>query len=690
MEYTFVVDLYSGAGANGMHYGTLVVEQAPIQAYWIHALHVHMHGQLNAMELEHHLRIIEHKSFEKLTMEDIQCSRKRPDKYYMVLTKEHDWDIDEILVFNNFHKHPVLMRLVHEINLSGFAHRVLVDEWETTKKWVNKRGNFQLNHGSNHIDMNDSTSIPGVNIARDHARVKTIKPGMYNHNNLEETIIYMQTLVTSVFDYIASISQRERVFIEVVRRGPFSSRKMKAMGLPEDAFRGDAGAFLYSGLFMTIVNGWYSAQCSMHRDLNNDHRSCGGADANVCLSQLICMNYPNTSDTVVGRAALNQFNKECNGRVIEKVTLTEMLVVLVKRCMSSLGVMSDYGRIDWPEVHNRVEKHKRPGEDFAVISAHANKDTYYSWFVHEILSEVVPIYGLNQHLMIEIAYTMSLTPSSPGWRKGVRYALMAMNNGLNFYNNFVREMVCKDDAVSNHYGHRGRHQVTSGALITNHQAQVSMFNYHVLCKRACEPDCDSKDLYNDMSKGVDNGGLRNVKHLTAFDLVNVSTKIGSITNRTHCRNITIAKNTETAKRLAAFGIRTDAHRRELMVKLAQELGLCDYQIVENMICETLRWHAGDERDRFMGVDTVGIDQPLYSFVHEELLRIGSNGVVSSIDLNTLKTQKATKIYAPKYRWWELDHKSLATVLGDDFNIYLTKNSKCLKAHYATLRRSQER
>ena len=65
----------------------------------------------------------------------------------------HDWNIEEIVVINQFQDHPTLKQLVSELNLSCLAHRLTVEDWEDTKAWVNDQGNFQRNHGSKHLDM---------------------------------------------------------------------------------------------------------------------------------------------------------------------------------------------------------------------------------------------------------------------------------------------------------------------------------------------------------------------------------------------------------------------------------------------------------------------------------------------------------------------------------------------------------
>ena len=352
----------------------------------------------------------------------------------------------------------------------------------------------------------------------------------------------------------------------------------------------------YGISILSRANGVHSVQCSFHYDSHNDHREQGGMNQNICINQLVEMNFPNRSKPVIGRAAMNQFMKECNGNSMQKMKKTKELCCHVKNFMLSRGLSSgdNFERIDWSSVLDEVEEAaKCNSEDFATLSANANKDCHYSWFVHVIFTVIMPVYGWNVHVFVEAIYAMSLTPSAVGWKKGVEYAILAKGNGMNFFTNFVNELVSKDGSVANHFGKRARHQVASGALISNHEAMVSCQNCLLLFQHANLVECDTRKLYGDFGSNafkVVQGryrGARNVKDLTAHDIVNVATKVGIITNQSHIRNITVARNTETARRLGKFGVESDAHLREIVYMLALELDIDDNQIVENMICETL-------------------------------------------------------------------------------------------------------
>ena len=156
---------------------------------------------MTTIEMNDYIDQLRVNNFEEVTCNKINY--KRPDKYFMVLSKNHNWNIEEIIVVNDFMSCPALEQLVKELKLSDLAHRLLIEDWETTKKWVNKRGNFQLNHGSNHLDMRDSSKIEGMNLARDHVRPKNMVPGLDGDATMEDTLVRMQVTVTKIFDHLA-------------------------------------------------------------------------------------------------------------------------------------------------------------------------------------------------------------------------------------------------------------------------------------------------------------------------------------------------------------------------------------------------------------------------------------------------------------------------------------------------------
>ena len=191
MKISLAIDLRKPKSEGGAHFGTLFFEQARIQAYRVKALDRNEHGQLTEEEMRDYIDVLENTGFEELRPEwdDLSLGSSRPEKYFVILRADRDWDLDEATVMNTFEDHPYLMRKVRELNLQKMAHRLIVDDWNITKKWINVRGNFQLNHGYNSLDIRDGTVIEGMNAARKHQRPVNIVPGLDGDKNIEDSLL---------------------------------------------------------------------------------------------------------------------------------------------------------------------------------------------------------------------------------------------------------------------------------------------------------------------------------------------------------------------------------------------------------------------------------------------------------------------------------------------------------------------
>ena len=668
------------------HYATLFLLPAEHQVYIIHALNQHEHGQVDSLEMMTMIDMLRKAGFSELSGDFVDATDRRPNRYFLVLTPDRDWNIPEVAVMNRFCDHPQLMGIVREMNMPSIAHHLLVQRWEDLKcLLVNKRMNIQLNIGSNNLDITDGDRIPGMNVARSHQLPKKIEPGLDGQKNMEDTVIGKQVFVTAIFDYVTDYFGRQRISSCEWRRFPFSYTEMTRRNLSPEWWRTDCVAWLYSGPLMTPVHGMMTAKCNFHFDKNNDNRAGHGADVNACYAQLVPMVFPNRPSPVWGRCCFNQFNKRCNGDVLDKIQGTKKLVQKVREYMAFAGVTAASSKnIDWKQKMEEVRRVARDqGGGCAVLPAHANKDCHYSWFTHVILTKVVPIYGWNEYVIVELLFCMSFTPSSYGWRQGVQYALNARHNRRNLWENFIREMVFRHGSVAHHFGRRARHQVSSRGTIDRWQGYGSMYNLLWLMRRAGYEDCDSRALYEDTASHVFHGrrgrmrGVHGVQQLTAHDIINVATHVGSVTNTSHIGRVGIARGTETARRLARFGIVTDAHLREVIVILSKELQIDDYQIVENIVCETLRWVEGDETGKFVGVDTIAVDQPLYTFVGKVLHVVGADGHTEELDLDKFKQQHPAKEYKPCIEWWGMNIDFPHWTLGDNYALVLSTKSKVL-------------
>ena len=176
-------------------------------------------------------------------------------------------------------------------------------------------------------------------------------------------------------------------------------------------------------------------------------------------------------------------------------------------------------------------------------------------------------------------------------------------------------------------------------------------------------------------------GLYGVSDLHAYEIMNCATKLGLVKNVKHIRNVGVAKGTATGgERLKARGFETDAHRRELMDTLCQELG-CDSQTGENVLCETLK--SADQTTRTVNrgeVDVVAEGQSYYEVVGGKLLVITCEGDRRFIEFEDITQEADGEEYGPKWKWWEMNPDYPELLLGTNQDIMLSEQSKPLKAY----------
>lgn len=671
---------------NDEHVASLVVEQSEIQAYIVGDLHCSPHGHLNTYELPDYIDQLVTAGFEEVGLEDI--NKERPHKYYILLSKDNDWNIREILVFNNFHRYPRLMELVEQLDLGSLANFLLVEKWEETKyNWIDpKRNNFQVNFGRNHVDQTDSTTIPGMNIPQHHKKPVNF-PGLDNDDNLEETLFKKQSINTQIMDIITMMFLGRKIFVEEERLDLLTKPDMLRRGLDEDAVRSDAGVFFYNGLFYNrSPQGCVSANLHWHTDGANDYRTEGGSNLNYCFNQIIKMDFDNRSNEVLGRAALTMYQKQCVGDLIARRKATMRFAEIVKRYIEDRNGLNTSQEIDWVGkmelVHRQCDE---DGNDFATLPADANKDCYNSWFIDILFEKVFPVYGWNIYVLVEFLFCLTLTPSPIGFKRGVEYALNASsNNNKNFVYNFIKEMVFHHKAVAYHFDTKGRYQVSSQGLLSHHAIQLSLINLLSLIQYANNTTSDSKKLYKTMAKKPDKGGVQGSGELVSLTIVKVATLVGAIRNQNHVNNISIPGNTETAKRLKNdYGIATEAHRRELLNKLVEVTGIENRPFLENCICEVLRMNSDNGSE---GAENIRRNQPLYQLhpTRNGLKKTSHRGQESYVSFEDMYRRNGRKAYNPRYKWWEIrPDVPLMNQIGGDYDEVLTMNSKLVQDYMMT-------
>ena len=115
------------------HYATLFLLPAEHQVYIIHALNQHEHGQVDSLEMMTMIDMLRKAGFSELSGDFVDATDRRPNRYFLVLTPDRDWNIPEVAVMNRFCDHPQLMGIVREMNMPSIAHHLLVQRWEDLK-----------------------------------------------------------------------------------------------------------------------------------------------------------------------------------------------------------------------------------------------------------------------------------------------------------------------------------------------------------------------------------------------------------------------------------------------------------------------------------------------------------------------------------------------------------------------------
>ena len=701
MKLTFVFELMSpGVGSKpGEHYASLILEQPQYQAYICADLHRHYHGQLTDEEKDDYICQLQHKGFERVSREASLQSTRRPKLYYIILDKEYDWNIHEIKVLNRFQDHEELMQLVHQLNLSELAHHLLITKWDETKDWVNGRNNFQLSHGYNHLNQTDRERIPGLCLPQRHMKPQNMD-GLGWDKDMEATLIRKQIINTKILDWMTKHFQIDTVFPLNSRKALFVSQDIEKLGHTAGDMRCEGGTFNVSGtLNGRTTQGASTAICTFHIDKYNEWKNdddCGGSNKNYCYNEMLEMPYPYRGGQHVPiRAALNQYDKRCVGLAYDKTTATDNFIVkateYVQRTQQQLD---EFSYIDWVGKHDMVrEAATLERVDYATIEADPNKDCHYSWHIHVIFCEVLPVFGWNEYILVEVLFCLTLTPSSIGFRQGVRYAIAARNNGRNFITNFVQEMVFKHGATAYQFGKKSRHQVSSQGLLSSHDMCVSCFNLLFLIRYANLSSSCSEKLYQDMSSHTHQrkrghiGGVFGAELLTCNSIVKISVMIGLITNAKHAYHVQIPSGTETSNRLAQWGITTERHRQQLLDRICTEFHIEDQNIGENIVCETGRYFHSDEGQSKLGVDTLAFNQFLYQLTKEDanmlsVTRPDGSKFIQRRDFakHWFSKKQFFFQYCPTHQWWEMNRDEPYLTLGYPYDLVLTKNSKVLKSY----------
>ena len=298
-----------------------------------------------------------------------------------------------------------------------------------------------------------------------------------------------------------------------------------------------------------------------------------------------------------------------------------------------------------------------PNEEFNYIPPQCTKEIYYSIFIHYLL-RLGQQYDGNIYIVLEALLTIPFIPSPSGWKKGID---MADESDLvqNFILCFIDEKRDNHGAVSS--GTHTRRQVCHQKKVHITKIMASLHKLPSLIELANT----NNDTTTVVKKFVKE--LYLVRDLGATELIHVLTKIGIITNNVHISNTSICKGPETYNRLESLGVKTDDDREQLMTYLSNKYNIAR-DVVENGLCEALRWH-NSSRDFW---DTISQGQYIYTHdVSNNLVAYDVGG--REVDVTIPRWDYTFPAVQPGIiRWWEHDYAVKYRHLMDR-DILLTNN-----------------
>ena len=665
------------------HYCTVVVEQPDVNHwnyYRTKELHIHKHGQIHRDRVSALTHALERKGFVLLDL-PLECEgEKKPNKYYYICLKEHNYVTNEITVFNKFGNNIHLTELVDRIPFEAMATK-MTGEWHDIllaeeKKSPNRRGNLRINCGFTTTSRIDRSSVPGMNVPtrlRQCSNFEYIAPNgdenldyMDEDTTFEETMINISQDITYLSDEISRHNGEKLIHNNCERNKTWATKVAEESGANVLYLRSDNASVFVTGNMPDMTN----RQVSMHRDSQNDRRD--GASDVVCVSMVVPLTYKTTGEEVRVRCAVGLYNKHGCGDVAEKLEIMKIPTSIVKEFMINYKSRSDYvtkGKvaknvIEWSNPIDMVEMNDKQG--WKSQWAHADKCVYYSYFMNIIVSRIIPVFGMVKAVLYEAIYATALTASQLGWKQGVEYAIGKRNNGKNFIVNWIEGQVHNHG----HVGHGKYPRSMNSRGCKEYQLwKIYLSIYNLM--RACEESDHiqpakilrnlMKGPYTRRKVGV---GMENVGMFQGQQIIHIVTLVNLMKNKNVTNHIGVAEGTETYQRLLEMDPNMDKVVGCILPVLAHALDIPCRRVVENLFCEALRWNAGGRTTRFTKHDIILKGMKLYQMKNEVLYK-GFGGDTMKVENWMEFATFDGEFYDPLIKWWTLNPNFPGRVLGEE-------------------------
>lgn len=688
----FFVDFHRPKYRNGSsketeHYASVFMIQPgrfKYHFYRVKKLKRNVHGQIHKYRLNERRKLLESKGFVQVKGKKLVSRERRPPYYYIICKHNHNYILRELTVYTTFDRNRSLLEACQRIPFQGVVDWALGEGFAKLKKKSGSRGNIRVDWGFTATSRVDKRTLPGHSIPTALRQCSTIPyvppPGESVPEDVNLTMDH--TTVDSIQDFyyaadlIADSTGEARLHHNPDRSRLWGARMARSFGVSPDYLRCDRASWLLTG----AMPDFSTARVNPHVDSQDDDRE--GADESGCLSTVVPVMLPGRDSPVEVRAGLNTSFKAACGDVSESAALLEKVQEVMEDFMTAHpGVVAGVkeGVVDrdvmrWNSRNSKLDV-KEVKENYRVQRAHANKSVHYSYFGNVIEQEIKPAFGGCKWTVYEAIYATVLCPSALGWKYGVNYAINHRHNGKNFIINWIEGMVKK----FRHVGGGGycRFMNSRNKKTMNlWRIYVSVYNIMRACENWSDESTDEviKRMRSSPMQGFNvKRGVEGAGKFHAQQIIHICTMVGLMGNRTRCDDVDVAEGTETYNRLKTLSPGMEQIAGRVLSVLSHSLDIESLTVVENLLCEALRWHAGDRTDRLLKWDIVLKGGKLYQ-LRGGRLYVGYGGEgMEEVEFPKYENSANSRHYNPQVEWWALNLSDLESVLGVNSLVVLSKS-----------------
>ena len=514
---------------------------------------------------------------------------------------------------------------------------------------------------------------------------------------MQDTMKQVMAVTTAVCDQISEELNVERAHNVTGRNKHFGGRLAQDIGENSNAIRADACTLAITGpKFLD------NAGRSVHEHVDKMNDTKKGSDDSVCINKVVNMQLPGIKTTCTFRIAFIMYCKSGCGEVHRKRMLLKGPLKIIRGFMQAHPALVDGVQegivpekvLTWSDNVDeaRFVDDKR---NYLVKDAHADKSVYYSYVIEVIETKVKGAFGDKcKYVIYEAIYSFALSNGAvEGWERGVDYAIKNKDNGKNFIMNWI-------DGMVQECGHIGGGRFNRFMNSRNRNTYkvwdiyVSLYNLMRVCESARYRNKSTKNLLKEMvgtptkkkegksmkggkkTKGgkassmtIDEAGLYGVGKLQAQQLLYLLTACGLMTDTKRYEEIGVAEGTETYKRLMKLGVGMKDIEDSILIMLSHELGIPSLIVVENLLCEALRWHFGEGTKRYMKYDFIGKDKLFYKLTRGKLY-VGKGGG-TMIKCKFPKYDEKCDGYKAGCEWWLITEDKPQRILTMDMDHTVT-------------------